>query len=198
MRIVVFSFALLASVIALVVTHAGTMLVVRRPVLDPDVIVSLASHEWERLPTTAHLAAVHGRAFVLLTEPAQVTRHNCHDCFGRDERLSAMGVDGSRVHVGKLTSPGTHGEALAALAFAREHKVRAAVIVTSPYHTRRALAVFRKVFDGTGVQLGIEPAFAASRAQPERWWWQPDDRAYVPYEWIAIAYYAWAYDVPLF
>ena len=86
-----------------------------------------------------------------------------------------------------LTAPGTHGEALAALTFARETHVRRLMIVTSPYHTKRSLATFRSVFDGSSIEIGIEPATASSPARPERWWATPYDRAYVAYEWAARA-----------
>lgn len=175
--------------------YAGTALVVSHPLQRVDAVISLASHEWERLPLAARLAAVNPDAIVVLTEPEDVNQFNCHDCAHRVDRLQHLGVAKSRVRVLRITHPGTHGEALAALEFARYAGIRHLMIATSPYHTRRTLATFRKVFENTEVEIGIEPAMASSRAQPARWWWQPDDRAYVPYEWAAIAYYAWQYGV---
>jgi uncharacterized SAM-binding protein YcdF (DUF218 family) len=175
--------------------RAGPALVVRVPVAEPEVIVSLASHEWERLPTAARLASEHASAVVLLTEPPHVTEFNCHDCANRVHRLRLLGVAGDRIGHVTLTGPGTHGEAVAVLGYARETGLRRLVIVTSPYHTRRSLGVFRKVFEGTGVEIGVEPALADSVARPERWWWGGYDRAYVAYEWAAIAYYGWKFGV---
>jgi uncharacterized SAM-binding protein YcdF (DUF218 family) len=83
---------------------------------------------------------------------------------------------------------------VATLRFARGAGLRRLVVVTSPYHTRRSLGVFRKVFHGTDVKIGVEPA-ANSVARPARWWFGGYDRAYVAYEWAAIAYYAWKYGV---
>jgi uncharacterized SAM-binding protein YcdF (DUF218 family) len=177
------------------VVDAGPALVVQVPVTNPDVIVSLASHEWERLPTTARLAAEHPDAVVLLTEPGDVTEFNCHDCANRVNRLRLLGVPDKRVRLVALTDPGTYGEAVAALGYARSAGLRRLVVVTSPYHTRRSLGVFHKVFHGTDVEIGIEPASADSVARPARWWFGGYDRAYVAYEWAAIAYYAWKYGV---
>jgi uncharacterized SAM-binding protein YcdF (DUF218 family) len=174
---------------------AGPALVVRRPIEAPDAIISLASHEWERLPVAARLAAAAPGALILLTRPEHVTPYNCHDCDHRVERLQILGVDPARVKTVQVLAPGTHGEALAALAFAREHGTRRMVIATSPYHTRRALAVFRTVFEGTGVEIGVEPAAGSSPAEAVFWWVKPVDFAYVPYEWAAIGYYAWAHGV---
>lgn len=181
-------------VLSWMVVSAGPALVVQVPVADPEVIVSLASHEWERLPTTARLAAEHPDAVVLLTEPGEVTEFNCHDCSNRVHRLRLLGVPDKRVRLVALTDPGTYGEAVAAVGYARSAGLRRLVVVTSPYHTRRCLAVFRKVFQGTDVEIGVEPA-SDSVARPARWWFGGYDRAYVAYEWAAIAYYAWKYGV---
>jgi uncharacterized SAM-binding protein YcdF (DUF218 family) len=132
---------------------------------------------------------------VLLTLPEQVTEFNCHDCSHRGDRLRWLGVAPERVRILDLTGPGTHGEAQAVLQFARTAHLRRLVIVTTPYHTRRALAVFRKVFASSGVAIGVQPATASSPARPERWWASPYDRSYVAYEWAAVIYYAARYDV---
>jgi uncharacterized SAM-binding protein YcdF (DUF218 family) len=176
------------------VRTAGTLLVSTRPIERPDAILSLSSHEWERLPTTAGLAKATPSAQVLLTLPRPATVFNCHDCSGRVGRLQRLGVSPDRVRVIDLTEPGTYGEAIAARTFARQTEIRRLVVVTTPYHTRRALAVFRAVFDGSGIEIGIEPA-ASSPASPERWWATPYDRAYVAYEWAALVYYAFRYRI---
>jgi len=169
--------------------------VVSRPLEHVDAVISLASHEWERLPLTARIAGAHPEAIVLLTLPQPATEFNCDDCAHRLDRLRSLGVDAPRVRVLPLWSRGTHGEALAALAFAREASVGHLVIATSPYHTRRALATFRKVFEHTGIEIGVEPATAYSPAQPSGWLWVEYDRAYVAYEWAAIVAYKWRYGV---
>jgi uncharacterized SAM-binding protein YcdF (DUF218 family) len=177
------------------VGRAGPALVVRVPIADPEAIVSLASHEWERLPATARVAAQHPDAVVLLTQPPEVTEFNCPDCANRAHRLGLLGVPEERIRYVTLAGPGTHGEAVAALGYARSSGLRRLVVVTSPYHTRRSLGVFRKVFEGTGVEIGIEPALDNSVARPDRWWLGGYDRAYVAYEWAAAVYYAWEHGV---
>lgn len=188
LRGVLIGLALLAVGVA--ASSAGKWLVVSRPLAYPDAIISLASHEWERLPVTARLASAAPSALVLLTLPQPVTRYNCHDCSGRVSLLQRLGVPSDRVRILPIASPGTHGEALATRAFARQAHIRRLLIVTTPYHTRRSLATFRSVFDGSGLEIGIEPATVSSPARPERWWAAPYDRAYVAYEWAALIYYA--------
>ena len=174
---------------------AGTLLVVARPLERPDAIISLASHEWERLPAAAKLARANPAALVILTLPQPATVYNCHDCNGRLDRLQRLGVAPERVRIIPLTSPGTYGEALAARALVHRTPIHRLLIVTTPYHTRRSLAVFRSLFEGSQVEVGIEPATASSPAQPSNWWAAPYDRAYVAYEWFAGLYYLLRYGV---
>jgi uncharacterized SAM-binding protein YcdF (DUF218 family) len=193
-RRLLFTALLLALALAATAPAMGPALVTAVPIADPDAIVSLGSHEWERLPATAVLATAFPAARVLLTVPRQVTPLNCHDCANRVARLARRGVAPERVVLLDLQEPGTYGEARAVAAFARRHPLRRLLIVTSPYHTRRALATFTHVLGGRA-QLGVAPA-AASPARPSRWLLAPYDRAYVAYEWAGIGYYWWVHDVP--
>src|SRR5687768_7294959 len=138
----------------------GTFLVVEKTVERPDAILSLASHEWERLPEAARLAAQNPDARVLLTLPPLISDVNCHDCSHRLAHLARMGVAADRVTVLPLKISGTYGEALVALPFVRKAGIHRLLIVTSPYHTRRALATFQKVFAGSGTEIGIHPVGA--------------------------------------
>lgn len=186
--------------LALVWTYfAGRLLVLSKALDAPDAIVSLASHEWERLPTAAAAAARHGGAAVLLTQPITVSVHNCHDCAHRRERLASAGVDPSRVSILQLTGEGTRAEAEACRLYARSRPIKRLLIVTSPFHARRSLAVFEHVFAGSGVEIGVEPATGHSEADPAYWWISPYGRWYVAYEWAAVLYYGlhygiWAFD----
>ena len=176
---------------------AGTALVVSAPIDTPDAIVSLASHEWERLPETANVAARNPDAIVLLTLPEQVNQYNCHDCANRTALLAKAGVDPARIRILPLTSPGTHGEALATRDFLVKSGLKRLEVVTSPYHTRRSLATFETVLEAAHVAVGVVPAAKTSAAQPARWWSASYDRAYVRYEWAAVLYYRLRYGVPM-
>jgi len=190
--------ALMAGAVAVAAPWVGTVLLVEQTVGEPDAIVPLASHEWERLPKAAALAKAFPAATVLLTLPKQISVYNCHDCGRRVERLVRAGVESGRIQMLGLTDTGTRGEALAVRAVAITRGIRRLVVVTSPYHTRRALAVFRHVLQGSGIRVG---SVAAQDPQvelhPERWWESPSDRAYVGYEWAGLFYYWLRYGVPM-
>ena len=176
--------------------HAGTALVVEQQIEAPEAILMLASHEWERLPAAAALARRHPESLVLLTAPPVVTIYNCHLCGERVDWLVREGVARERIRV--LPGSGnTYGEATAARRYAGKEPFTRLAVVTTPYHTRRALATFAAVFDGSGIDVGTVPA-APAQAVPGWWWLQPYDRWYVRYEWAAILKYWWDYRVPVF
>jgi len=179
---------LLASASIWPLRHAGTALVTVQEIDQPDAIISLASHEWERLPETAVLARQAPKARVVLSEPISVNAFNCHDCSHRLDRLVASGVEPTRVEVMDRKVYRTLDEAEAFRAWAAGRGVRSVVVVTSPYHTVRALASFRHVLDGTGIAVGVHPA-AGSPADPRAWWRHKYDRWYVAYEWRARLFY---------
>lgn len=175
-------------------SSAGTLLVVQQDVTSPEVVIALGSHENERLPAAARLALRWQAATVLLTEPVWATEHNCFRCSERVAWLEQLGVPASRVVVLPKRVENTHDEALAVAEYRRTRPFARAAVVTSPYHTRRARAVFASVL-GADVALGIYPASANSPAVPGRWWRAAYDRRYVPYEWAAIVWYAVRYGV---
>ena len=179
----------LAGVLLWAGSHAGAALVVGRDIDRPGAILMLASHEWERLPVTARLADRYPSAMVLLTRPVRPSPQNCHLCSERVAWLGELGIPRSRTVVLSPPAANTWEEALAARQYAREHGIRALLVVTSPYHTRRALGTFRKVFGGSATDVGVHPALETSPARPGRWWMDPYDRAYVRYEWAAVAWY---------
>lgn len=177
--------------------NAGPALVITRPLDNPDAIVMLASHEWERLPAAAAIARRYTEAVVVLTVPQTPSYWNCFRCADRVDWLSREGVDRRRiVELGGTSN--TYGEARAVRAHLEAHDLKRLVVVTSPYHARRSLMTFRSVLAGTGIQVGIAPATDTSNATPRAWWRHDLDRAYVAYEWAAIAMYAGRYGVSPF
>jgi uncharacterized SAM-binding protein YcdF (DUF218 family) len=170
--------------------HAGSFLVVSRDLATPDAIVVLASHEWERLPEVARVAQRNPRATILLTQPVVPTDRNCAHCASRASWLRAIGVASNPIVLMPRRVTNTYDEAVATREYAARAHYGRVLIVTSPYHTRRALATFSTVFAGTGVNIGIRPALRTSIARPDAWLLGGYDRWYVPYEWIGLGWYA--------
>lgn len=186
------AFLLVASLWLL--AQAGTALVVTHELPSPDAILMLASHEWERLPAAAALARTYPDALVLLTVPVVVTDRNCHLCNQRIAWLNAEGIASARVVLLPRKAMNTYEEAKAAREFLTRSALSRLLVVTSPYHTRRASSTFRHVLAGASVTLGIVPA-QASRGNPARWWLSAYDRYYVRYEWAALLKYRMVYGI---
>lgn len=174
-------------------TPIGAWLVVDVPIAEPDAILVLGSHERERLPKAVELARRWPQATVLLTEPVVATPYNCQDCANRRRTLEQAGVAGARITVLDQKVRNTHDEVVAAAAWARVHGRRGMLIVTSPYHTRRAALLARAVMPA--VTVGVSPA-AVEGGLAWPWWSRRYDRRYVIYEWAALAANVWRYRIP--
>jgi uncharacterized SAM-binding protein YcdF (DUF218 family) len=76
--------------------------------------------------------------------------------------------------------------------YAREHGVRSVIVVTNPYHTRRARWIFRRVLRDTGVRILMAPS--KSWAFSEENWWR-NERGMITYvnEYIKFLWYLWRY-----
>ena len=102
--------------------------------------------------------------------------------------LTSLGVPGSRIQVAYAAS--TYENATSTAAILHKHHVTSAVIVTSWYHSRRALATFQKV--APDIHFSSRPS-----APPEKalWWPNNYDRELVNVEFSKILYYAIVYSV---
>ena len=87
---------------------------------------------------------------------------------------------------GKETTS-TFEEAVAARDFMKEKKLHSLLLVTSTYHMRRALYIFKRVFEGT--EIRIYHATAVNLLyHPEQWWKQERDVRRVFEEYAAIPF----------
>ena len=66
----------------------------------------------------------------------------------------------------------TFDEAYDLLAFCSKEKLKHLIIVTDSFHTRRALYAFKKVFQGSGVN--VEASAAPNEIYSEENWWRSD------------------------
>ena len=173
----------------------GSALAISEPLAAPDAIVTLGSHEWARLPLAARLARANPHAKLLLTMPLQPTENNCYRCADRVNLLARAGVSRKRIVILDSRVRNTYDEAAATFSYASTRGIHSVLVVTSPYHGRRALATFQKIFRGSPVHVGIETAMRESNAHPRSWWMSASDRTYVAYESAALVWYAAKYHV---
>lgn len=89
---------------------------------------------------------------------------------GRDMLLAA-GVPARQIVLLPEIVTGTYEEAVAARTYARRSGLRTLLVVTSPYHSRRALWTFRRVLEPEGVSVGIDPVPPGDLSpMPSSWW----------------------------
>ena len=99
----------------------------------------------------------------------------------------ADGVPASAVMV-QTRSRSTLEDAQFSLPIVRANNWHSVILVTSPYHTRRASAVFKKIYGLQGIKVMIYPV-QHSDFDPHDWWQRHEDTAYVVWEYVARVMY---------
>lgn len=82
----------------------------------------------------------------------------------------------------------TYEEAMATRQVVQERGFKAVLIVTSPYHLRRARWTFERVFSGTGVRVMVAPS-PNGAFSIDAWWRSHVGRKAVLTEYFGLAYY---------
>ena len=109
-------------------------------------------------------------------------------------QLRQEAVPADRIEMVPGVVQNTYEESQRLLEYAQIHHLKSILVVTSAYQSRRALWVLRRVFAGSGVQVGLEavtPGEQAPRALS--WWLYPLGWKMVPLEWIKLGYYVLRY-----
>lgn len=104
------------------------------------------------------------------------------------------GVPAENVELLMQPVDGTHDEAELIRRYAVEHELHSILIVTSAYHSRRALWTFSRVFQDTGVQVGLAPVRLGADTPPAATWWLTTRGwKWVPVEYVKLIYYVIKY-----
>jgi uncharacterized SAM-binding protein YcdF (DUF218 family) len=110
------------------------------------------------------------------------------------EELKRAGVPEAEIEMLPQVVSSTYDEALLMREYAETHGLRSLLVVTSAYHSRRALWTYRKVFAGSGINIGL--AFAPpgeQTPQPATWWLHLRGWRLVAGEYLKLIYYWWSY-----
>ncbi|MFZ5802246.1 MAG: YdcF family protein [Candidatus Omnitrophota bacterium] len=101
--------------------------------------------------------------------------------------LAFYGVGSDRIEVLPLPVTSTYEEAMGVRRYAEAKGLRSILLVTSTYHMRRALMIFKKVLQGSGVSVAhvmVEsPGFKA-----REWWRQELSVKQVLQEYLSIGF----------
>jgi len=83
----------------------------------------------------------------------------------------------------------TYGNAVFTRALMVAHRLRSAILVTSPYHLQRASLTFDGVYNGTGIRV-IGRSAPDGAWRKTSWWTEPDTRALTLRELEKLGYVA--------
>jgi uncharacterized SAM-binding protein YcdF (DUF218 family) len=104
--------------------------------------------------------------------------------------LQRLGVPESKIQVVSDIALGTYEESLGVRDFASAHQLKRLLVVTSAYHTRRALWSLRHACEGSGIEIGIDgPPPGWQTPAPSRWWWRRWGWKVVAGEYVKLVYY---------
>jgi uncharacterized SAM-binding protein YcdF (DUF218 family) len=87
---------------------------------------------------------------------------------------------------------GTHEEARAVAGEIDRLQIRSLLIVTSPYHTRRAYSTFEKTLAGKGIKIGITHSSIDETRDAAYWWLSLSGWQTIGGEYVKTAVY-WAF-----
>lgn len=199
------TFTLIACVLLgvwiIVAPFLATYLIVEKPLENADAIMVLSGSAVfkERTKKAAELYKQGVAPIVIVTDDGERARWfdsgktNPTIVELEQRELIANGVmpDTIRVLPGKVS--GTDEEAKALRDEIGTRPLRSVLIVTSAYHSRRALASFEKILAEKNVTLGItSPPPGDYTPTPNYWWLKPRGWQTVAGEYVKIAVY-WAY-----
>ncbi len=164
----------------------GTYLVVDDPLRQADAVVVLSGDANRTRLDAAAAVARRGVAkwVIVLTE---APRNSLYDTSAVRQDAGLRGVDVDRVIVvGAAHS--TADDARLAAEVISQHGWRSAIVVTSPYHTRRAQWIFHRVWDPRGLAFSVHASGSAG-FDPESWWTNGRSAKAVVLEYLKFAMY---------
>ncbi|HEV2915231.1 MAG TPA: YdcF family protein [Pyrinomonadaceae bacterium] len=194
--------ALAVVVWSLLAWAAAHALVVRAELTHADALVVLSGSGvyLERAGSAAQLWK-EGRADkIILTNDSQhggwseAKQRNPSFVERASEELERAGVAADKIEVLPEAVTSTHDEALLLRRYATTHGLRSILVVTSAYHSRRALWTLRRVFQGSGIEVGLTAVAPGQQSPPPAtWWWHALGWRTVALEYIKLGYYWLSY-----
>jgi uncharacterized SAM-binding protein YcdF (DUF218 family) len=110
------------------------------------------------------------------------------------DELHRAGVPDDRIAVIMVPIRSTYDEAVVLKGYSEANHLSSLLVVTSAYHSRRAFWTFRRVFEGSGKLIGIDPAEPRIESPgPATWWLHRLGWEMVPKEYAKILLYRLRY-----
>jgi uncharacterized SAM-binding protein YcdF (DUF218 family) len=166
---------------------------------DALVVLSGSSSYLERTHKAAELFKQGRAPLVLLTNDntrggwSSTLQTNPYFVDRATDELIKQGVPEERIRIVQGLAESTHSESVIVKEYAAAQGLKSILIITSGYHSRRALRTFRTTFEGTGVAIGLEPVTTGSQTPSTFWWLSPSGWRVVAGEYMKLIYYWFVY-----
>lgn len=200
----VFLIVLLSMVVLwpMITWTGANLLIVKSEIASADAIVVLSGSSTyiERADWAAKLYREGRAPVIILTNDSlisgwdKVEERNPFFYELAARELVKRGVPESKIQVVFNIALGTYEESLGLRDYATAHNLRRLLVVTSAYHSRRALWSMRHACEGSGIEIGIDsPAPGWQTPSPSTWWWHRWGWKVVAGEYGKIVYYRMRY-----
>lgn len=166
------------------------------PKADAIVVLSGSSTYVERTHKAAELYNQGRAPLVILTDDntrggwSSAQQRNPYFVERAHEELVKQGVPPAQIRVAPGLASGTSEEAVVIKDYAVAQGLHSLLVVTSAYHSRRALRTLRKTFAATGTTVGMVTAPTGWQTPaPAFWWLHLEGWRSVAGEWVKLIYY---------
>jgi len=111
------------------------------------------------------------------------------------KELKRAGIPADKIETLTQTVSSTRDESVLLRNYAEAHDLNSLLVVTSAYHSRRALWTLRRVFAMSGIEIGLIPSPAGNEQTPApaTWWLHLTGWSTVAGEYLKIIYYQFKY-----
>lgn len=164
--------------------------------VDAIVVLSGSSTLRERARHAARLYSEHRSQKIILTNDgqqggwSQEEQRNPYFYERTSAELIRLGIPEENIEVLQPVVNSTWDEATLISEYSKTNNLRSILIVTSSYHSRRALWTFRTLLQDNGTQVGVDPVEPGIQTpSPATWWMHVRGWRMVPGEYIKFAFY---------
>lgn len=196
-------FVMVCAVVWPLFAWAGAKLLIVKsdlPRADAIVVLSGSSTYIERADWAARQYRAARAPVVVLTDDKlisgwnRVEERNPYFYELAAKELQNRGVPAERIQVISEAVRGTYDESLNVCEYARRHQLTKILIVTSGYHSRRALWSIRHACPGYEIETGVDgPPPGWQTPSPWTWWLHRWGWRVVAGEYVKMIYYWWRY-----
>lgn len=170
------------------------------PRADALVVLSGSSNYVERARWAARLYKEGRAPLILLTDDGErggwsnLEQRNPFFVERAAAELIQEGVPAYKIEVLPGVVSSTYEEAVGLRSVAASRNLSSILVVTSAYHSRRALWTLRRVFEGSNVEVGVDAPPAGNESPAALTWWaRPRGWQMVAFEYPKMIYYRLRY-----